>query len=555
MIVLKKIQIKNYRNIQHLLLDGLKDVNILIGPNNCGKTHILQSLNLLNKVDINVRGDYWNGEKSLPIDSLNNYLRDFKFLAPFLATSRDESYFRNSWFEISYYFDQELLKKKIKDILKKNENELFEIIKKFPFINISSQLTLLLKKIFENDNAYKLTFKQSENLNFALSSHPSFLLIKGVFEEVVRNKILLIEDARIERYKKTSLKEYLESKNLSGEAWGRLIEFLRVIVDPSIKDYKQKSLDLIKNNNFETSIEEQGSGVKSLICIAADILSSEEESIILLDEPELGLNPFAKQEFLKFLFKESKNKQIFVVTHDPTFVNPILWEDKKTSVYFYSVIDRNFQQINLRQNKEDPSVFAGYLPHTISLKDIHFYVEGTSDVYIFQILLRKYLQEMEISKGENKYEFFNKIGIYHLGGDYWEHLLYTIPRPPYKCVVILDGDKKAKVKEVIEKYNNASINTAKFQFCQNVDEVGLALSENMHPVYCLKEECIEKYIFSDFECKNPPQGYVKSLNGPEKAEKMNLKEIPDEIRQLFETIFGTLKFGKKKKVFISEKIK
>jgi len=53
-----------------------------------------------------------------------------------------------------------------------------------------------------------------------------------------------------------------------------------------------------------------------------DILFSDDE-IVLIDEPELGLNPLVKQESLKFLLAESKERQIFIATQDPTFVN--LW--------------------------------------------------------------------------------------------------------------------------------------------------------------------------------------------------------------------------------------
>jgi len=38
MIIFETIEIWNFRNIKHVKLEGLKDLNIFIGPNNCGKT-------------------------------------------------------------------------------------------------------------------------------------------------------------------------------------------------------------------------------------------------------------------------------------------------------------------------------------------------------------------------------------------------------------------------------------------------------------------------------------------------------------------------------------
>lgn len=326
-----------------------------------------------------------------------------------------------------------------------------------------------------------------------------------------------------------------------------MVDFLK-IVDPRIDDERYENLIMkIDNEDFETSIIEQGSGVRSLICLASDILFSDAK-IVLIDEPELGLNPFVKQEFLKFLLDESKNKQIFVATQDSTFVNPVLWKNGEVSVYFYSSIDVDFKRIDLKQNQEDPEVFAGYLPHTTTLKDIHIYVEGTSDVYIIQILLEKFLRK-EIS--ENWFEILSRVGIYHLGGDYWQHLLYTIPKCPYKCIVVLDGDKKQIAMNVCEKHNNAMINASKFKFCENFDDVGEALSSiEVHPIYCLKKECIEKYIIPDFDPANPPQNYNKRIDGPKKAD--NIDEVPNEIKQLFDTIFGTLGLGRKRYIYVRE---
>jgi hypothetical protein len=76
------------------------------------------------------------------------------------------------------------------------------------------------------------------------------------------------------------------------------------------------------------------------------------------------------------------------------------------------------------------------------------------------------------------------------------------------------------------------------------------LSKEIHPIYCLKENCIEKYIIPNFDCTKPPQDYNKKVNGPKKAEE--LTEIPDEIKQLFEITFGTLQLIPKKYLYVEE---
>jgi predicted ATPase len=371
------------------------------------------------------------------------------------------------------------------------------------------------------------------------AEHFSIFIHTDIVEEIKRN-ILYCPEQRLQSYNDKDFVEYIRDKKLRSSQKRRWIDFLNKIVDAKIDDEKYESLiRKVDGNDLETPLSEQGSGVRSLACLAVDILFSDAK-IVLIDEPELGLNPLVKQEFLNFLLEESKGRQLFIATQDPTFVNPILWKDRneKVSVYFYSPIEEKFIKIDLKQNQEDPNTFAGYLPHTTSLKDFHLYVEGTSDAYIFQILLEKHLKE---KWHKNWFEIMNKVGIYHLNGDNWKHLLYTIPKTPYRCAVILDGDKRNTTGNICDKYNALTINASKFKFCETTEDVKNIFGKESHPVYCLKEDCIEKYFIPDFNCANPPRDYNKKRDGPKKAEE--LEELPAEIKDIFEVILEGINFN------------
>jgi predicted ATP-dependent endonuclease of OLD family len=265
--------------------------------------------------------------------------------------------------------------------------------------------------------------------------------------------------------------------------------------------------------------------------LRADVLSDWQAKIILIDEPELGLNPASKHEFLKFLFEQAGEKQIFMTTHDPTFVNPLLWNKDKVSVYLYSAVSSDFNKVDLEQNKQDPNTFAGYLPHTTSLKQVHIYVEGTTDVYIFQIFLDKYVKK---NFKEDWYRILNKIGIYHLAGDFWSHLLYTIPRSPYSSIVILDGDKRQEAEKLVVKYG--AVEADRFYIFHSPESLSDYAKENREqmitlcPVYCLKHSRIEDYLETQHGTEPLPFG-----NEPVVAYEM--KHVPQEIEQLFDVIF------------------
>uniref|UniRef100_A0A7V3KPS3 ATPase AAA-type core domain-containing protein n=1 Tax=candidate division WOR-3 bacterium TaxID=2052148 RepID=A0A7V3KPS3_UNCW3 len=515
MIVFKSIELKGFRNINHIRIKDLRDLNIFIGPNNCGKTNFLEFISNLSS-RLNLGGRYLCNE-------CENFRKSKGIESVYLSLSTEDFYLKDpsQRMEATLLLNDESVNELVPNVLAKQREKL-----KF---NQSSPC-----KSYKDEIVME---QMDTDTPLLYAEHYSPFIHEEIIKKV-KESILYCQEKRLQSYKDKDFTQYIRERRLTAAQKQRWINFLQKIVDPRINDERYENLIMkIDGKDFETEISKQGSGVRSLVCLAVDILFNPDKRVVLIDEPELGLNPFVKQEFLKFLLNESKEKQIFIATQDPTFVNPVLWKNNNVAVYFYSVISGEFMKIDLNQNQEDPNTFAGYLPHTVSLKDVHIYVEGTSDVYIFQVLLEKYLKQT----CENWFEILNKVGVYHLCGDFWSHLLYTIPSPPYKCIIILDGDKKERAKEVCEKYKMATALTSKFDFCEKIEDIGLRLSEGVHPIYCLQENCIEKYIIPDFDCNNPPQNYNKRVDGPKKAEE--LTEIPGEIRQMFERIFGTLCFG------------
>ena len=514
MIIFREIDIRNYRNIKHAELKDIRDLNIIIGPNNCGKTNILELIRSLENLDCGGYSSYFcsdckkfkEGNHDIyglyfPISSNYFYLKD---------TKRE--------LNLSISLDEEGINQIVPRVLEKQKEKLESAQCKEWKRNIIAM---------RNDESYQV-----------YPEHLSIFIHHDIIEELKRN-ILYCPEGRLQSYKERDFAEYIREKKLRSSQKKKWVDFLSRIIDTKIEDEKYETLiRKVDGEDFETPISEQGSGVRSLACLAVDILFGDDK-IVLIDEPELGLNPLVKQEFLKFLLTESKERQIFIATQDPTFVNPILWknENNRVSVYFFTPIEEKFIKINLEENP--PEAFAGYLPHTTSLKDFHIYVEGISDVYVFQILLSKFLQKV---KKQNWFEIENKIGIFHLAGNNWGHFLYTIPKPPYKCMIILDGDKKKKAEEVVRKYNESNINASKFKVCNTLDEVREVFEKREnHPLYCLKENCIERYLFPNFDCSNPPENYKKTKDGPKAAEELN--ELPTELKELIEVILYILELN------------
>jgi len=512
MILIKELQINNFRNIKKAVLENFGDLNIIIGPNNSGKTNILEIINEFQKIHygehqfIGQTGMTKPSTPSVQGIELDLETSDFYLDDP-----------KNNPISLNILFNREEIEKIVPDAIERQEMFLRKIVIEQRFLQEAVTIGSL-------------------GTTSLFGRYFSPFIDKDIIEEIRRN-VMYCPEGRLQSYKGKDFVQYKEEKKLRGSQKRIWIDFLKKNVDPRIDDERDENLvKKINEHDYETPILKQGSGVRSLTCLAVDILFSDKK-IILIDEPELGLNPFVKQEFLKFLLKLSNTRQIFVATHDSTFVNLTLWDGFNVSVFFYSPMTNGFLKIDLTDGNRDPSSFAGFMTHTTSLKNNHIYVEGPSDVYILQVFIKQFLKS-RFNNDSNWIEIWNKTGIYHLGGDFWSHLLYTVPKTPYKCLIILDGDKKDTAKDVCKKLNMSHIAISQYNLIDKVNSLlkyDWKSEENGLPIYCLERSCIEEYLDPkpDYNSSN----YKKKIDGPRIAEKMD--NIPEELENVFTAIISS----------------
>jgi len=522
MIFLNSIEIKNFKNIKHVHLKDLNHINIFIGPNNCGKSNLLGAIKKLKTIE-DGKG-YGSSCKTC-----NQIVDESSWFYRYVcAKDKRDVYQGKLEPEIVFSFNEEYLNKFDSEHATKlseySDGLYNSLIKRKRKIEVDFR-----QHIKEWANRISL---QGHRTNFR-SLHGSF--INSTIVREIKMGILECPEERLETYKGKKIADYVKDEDLTDTELRRVQEYVRDSVDSKLENYRSASLDYLRGpSRFSTPISEQGSGVRSVICLMSDVISGEDMKVILIDEPELGLNPAAKRDFVEILKQETKEKQVFIATHDPIFVNPNLWDEGKLNIYLFSIVKNGFVKIDLDHNVHDPNTFAGYLPHTTSLKDFHLYVEGKYDVYIHQVFFRRFLKramhQLTLAYSSRSFhEILNRVGVYHLGGSFWRHLLHTVPRKPYKVLLVFDGDKKEDVEQAINKFNeNRLMNLPKLIPTDQIDFASNTY-QGAIPAYCLSKKKIEDYL--------KPKPPNKS-DGPNTA--MGMKIIPKEFEDIYEEVLKVI---------------
>ena len=148
-----------------------------------------------------------------------------------------------------------------------------------------------------------------------------------------------------------------------------------------------------------------GTGLKHLIDIFVKVTLSQ-ASVVLIDEPEMGLHPNLQREMLNFIYELAKDKKIQFIfaTHSPVFLTNV----DKVNVF------RMQNRLGKRTASAVPKEFLhtiwsdlGLRPGDLLQNDIVILVEGQTEIIFFE----------EIINGLYHEEFKNiAIGIVQYGG-------------------------------------------------------------------------------------------------------------------------------------------
>ena len=316
---LASIELSGYKSIKDLSLD-LESLNILIGPNGAGKSNFISFFHFLNKIleqdlqlHVSQRG---TAEAFLYFGSKETSRIKARLLFPpngyqlELVPSNDgRLVFKRESLEVSppdsssgiarhYEGEQRTKAGEEESLLKKTKSPAALEVKRYLnnlkiyHFHDTSDTAFIKKSGSINDN---LCFRpHGENLAaflYSIQDTPEYERIAQTVQRVAPffHDFILVPDKNNE-------------------------EQIRL-------RWKHKGSDTYFDAN---SISD---GTLRFICLTALLLQPELPEVILLDEPELGLHPYALQILAGMLKSASNETQIIVSTQSVTFANQFDWQN------------------------------------------------------------------------------------------------------------------------------------------------------------------------------------------------------------------------------------
>ncbi len=314
-LLLDSLEIKGYRCFEHLTIEKLGRVNLIVGKNNVGKTALIEAL--------------WIYARRGKIDSLLN-----------LLYSRDE---------VALYFEKPsgVRVPKTEDFIKSSGN----LFNGRPQLNLNSNesiqvgsaksaISVITSRLMNQDEKTTPDYSVFKEV---WGHFPTGLLIISTLKETnreTRTEFYSFENLHsylletIEDIPFVFLRSQIIENSILARVWDDVVikgleekakEFLRLInpnleyinfVGRSDENGERYPIANSENNNNRVPLKSYGEGMTRLLGISLALVQCR-SGILLIDEIESGLHYSVLPDVWKLIFKTAKdlNVQVFATTH------------------------------------------------------------------------------------------------------------------------------------------------------------------------------------------------------------------------------------------------
>jgi AAA15 family ATPase/GTPase len=308
------LYVESYRGIVDFSVDDLSSINIIVGANNCGKTSLLEAIQILNRPS-----DFGN-------IVMVSRLRDRFRMMPVRFTQSQYSSFINIFNKLQEKLmislcwkttDKDLELTLVGEVVESlvNEDQLAELKR----VVIGSRLTPAI-----DEEVVSFFGKQTIKIDDMLHWENTLDVMLNKYSRVMRSgneKALFpmsylspIDHAVVDRFN-----EITRIKNLRDD----VIKILQSVFDYDIQDLRTieeddgRTVRMVEHRLLgDMPLSTYGDGIKKVIALA-NAAASVKNGILLVDEYETAIHPNAMDQVFKFLVNVCRNRniQLFLTTH------------------------------------------------------------------------------------------------------------------------------------------------------------------------------------------------------------------------------------------------
>ncbi len=370
---IEKIRIKNFRSYkEEKIIELHEGLNVFVGENNVGKSNIFISLKKLKMFLENEGNSYPKDaqtQHAIFLKSDWNLARNEEYMeieVIILLNENEKALLINTLMKgVALATEEKLilnieLGNKISIIFRNKweTNLLFPIIKidEFYFYHQSFSTN---PDVFKANNYYSVEFR--DVIEFFSEENKSFInIVKNILKDKKNGRIELKDSefyktvARI-FFKNFKIFEDIRQKpegeekkveeSLDGRDAAAVLFNLKNGQSELRKKYKmiktefhnyfpQLNLEVIKqygsldimissqDSDYEHSLSQVGTGILEFVIVLTNLIGSK-NNVFVFEDPELHLHPSTQRSLSKLIESHSKDNQVIIITHSPTFVNYI----------------------------------------------------------------------------------------------------------------------------------------------------------------------------------------------------------------------------------------
>jgi len=342
---LNKIELKGYKSIDNngQTIPVNDDVTVLIGANGVGKSNIVSFLQLLSFAMSGSLQTYI-GENGFADSFLYYGSKNTDRIKANLKFSSEDSDNEYTFYLAYAAGDQLIYTDETISFLKKGSNEPFKLT-----MDVGKKES----QLYSNRNG---KYSKPINLFVNLLKGCQYFQFHDTTKDAKIRKNGFIGDNRFLRSDAGNLAAFLYGIKYQegGEKYyNRIVRYIRLVMPqfgdfvmrPSVINHDYISLDWReKDSDFIFSVNQISDGTLRFMALATLLLQPAKTmpSIIVIDEPELGLHPVAISILAGLIKKASENAQIVIATQSPRLLDEfspdnvvVIERDeiKKTSVF------------------------------------------------------------------------------------------------------------------------------------------------------------------------------------------------------------------------------